>query len=145
MTQSIFLQSCWECRTQWSQRSRPVVLKWLQYAGHILHITTFFLMLVIPASKIVVTNFVHTAPSVASMGTTGKLRTKENVLWLPWLCSLFCVISDANENERRKQRMRTATHESNHISISSHPCSSLSHSVILWTTKVVSQYSLPSL
>ena len=29
MTQSIFLQSCWECRTQWLQRSRPVVLKWL--------------------------------------------------------------------------------------------------------------------
>ena len=24
MTQSIFLQSRWECRTQWSQRSRPV-------------------------------------------------------------------------------------------------------------------------
>ena len=29
MTQSIFLQCRWECRTQWSQRSRPVVLKWL--------------------------------------------------------------------------------------------------------------------
>ena len=28
--QLIFLQSCWECRTQWSQRSRPVVLKWLR-------------------------------------------------------------------------------------------------------------------
>ena len=26
----IFLQSRWECRTQWSQRSRPVVLKWLK-------------------------------------------------------------------------------------------------------------------
>ena len=31
VTQSIFLQSCWECRTQWSQRSRPVVLKWLSF------------------------------------------------------------------------------------------------------------------
>ena len=31
MTQSIFLQCRWECRTQWSQRSRPVVLKWLIY------------------------------------------------------------------------------------------------------------------
>ena len=29
MTQSIFLQSRWECRTQWSQHSKPVVLKWL--------------------------------------------------------------------------------------------------------------------
>ena len=29
VTQSIFLQSCWEWHTQWSQRSRPVVLKWL--------------------------------------------------------------------------------------------------------------------
>ena len=29
VTQSIFLQSRWECRTQWSQHSRPVVLKWL--------------------------------------------------------------------------------------------------------------------
>ena len=29
VTQAIFLQSYWECRTQWSQRSRPVVLKWL--------------------------------------------------------------------------------------------------------------------
>ena len=28
VTQSIFLQSRWECRTQWSQRSRPVVPKW---------------------------------------------------------------------------------------------------------------------
>ena len=26
---SIFLQRCWECRTQWSQCSRPVVLKWI--------------------------------------------------------------------------------------------------------------------
>ena len=33
VTQSIFLQSCWECRTQWSQRSRPVVLKWLNSSG----------------------------------------------------------------------------------------------------------------
>ena len=24
VTQSICLQCCWECRTQWSQRSRPV-------------------------------------------------------------------------------------------------------------------------
>ena len=31
MTQSIFLQSRWECRTQWSQRSRHVGLKWLSY------------------------------------------------------------------------------------------------------------------
>ena len=32
MTQSIFLQSCCDCRTQWSQRSRPVVLKWLTFS-----------------------------------------------------------------------------------------------------------------
>ena len=37
MTQSIFLQSRWECRTQWSQRIRPVVPKWLI-------ITTIFIL-----------------------------------------------------------------------------------------------------
>ena len=31
MTQSIFLQSRWECHTQWSQHSRHVALKWLNY------------------------------------------------------------------------------------------------------------------
>ena len=31
VTQSIFLQSRWECRTQWSQHSRPVALKWLTF------------------------------------------------------------------------------------------------------------------
>ena len=37
MTQSIFLQSRWEFRTQWSQGSRPVVLKWLnRYARSML-------------------------------------------------------------------------------------------------------------
>ena len=29
VTQSIFLECRWERRTQWSQRSRPIVLKWL--------------------------------------------------------------------------------------------------------------------
>ena len=32
MTRSIFIQSRWEYRTQWSQRSRPVVLKWLTFS-----------------------------------------------------------------------------------------------------------------
>ena len=33
VTQSIFLQSCLECRTQWSQHSRHVVLKWLRQSS----------------------------------------------------------------------------------------------------------------
>ena len=45
MTQSIFLQIRWECRTQWSQRSRPVVLKWLIRLVYI--ITSFSLILLV--------------------------------------------------------------------------------------------------
>ena len=63
------------------------------------HCTTKVLVRSDP-SVVVVANYERMQRALAaSIGVAEKWTTKEKVLWLPWLPSLCCVVSDAGGNK----------------------------------------------